>query len=117
MRFRYVILHHTGIPAPHFDLMFETAQGASLATWRSPVWPIQSPTIVERLADHRIAYLDYEGPVNNDRGQVTRIAGGTFQLDAYSGDLVVLVIDQEHRFTFKRQGDTSLWQVEVGQTP
>jgi hypothetical protein len=32
----------------------------------------------EQLADHRLAYLNYEGPVSGDRGSVTRIDFGTF---------------------------------------
>jgi hypothetical protein len=28
------------------------------------------------LADHRAAYLDYEGPISGDRGAVSRIAAG-----------------------------------------
>lgn len=77
MNLRYAILHHTGVPAPHFDLMFETAPNSPLATFRSPHWPVTAPTPVERLADHRPAYLTYEGPVSNDRGHVTRVDGGT----------------------------------------
>ena len=38
MSLRYAILHHTGIPSPHFDLMFETAPGSDLATWRVERW-------------------------------------------------------------------------------
>jgi hypothetical protein len=30
------------------------------------------------MGDHRLAYLDYEGPVSNDRGTVTRVDAGTF---------------------------------------
>ena len=74
---RYAILHHTGVPAPHFDVMFETAPGSPLATWRSAIWPVTAPTPVERLADHRPAYLTYEGPVSDNRGHVTRVGGGT----------------------------------------
>ncbi|MGA2501099.1 MAG: hypothetical protein ABSH20_25460, partial [Tepidisphaeraceae bacterium] len=74
---RYVILRHEGIERPHFDLMFETAPGSQLATWRSDVWPIESSTHVERLADHRAAYLSYEGPVSGNRGQVRRVASGS----------------------------------------
>jgi hypothetical protein len=99
---------------PHFDLMFE--MGAALATWRSTDWPVQSPAIVDRLPDHRRDYLDYEGPVSDDRGQVARVISGTFRWQAVSDDLVVLVTEQEHRFTFRRQGDTSLWQMDVGQS-
>jgi hypothetical protein len=32
----------------------------------------------ERLPDHRLAYLDYEGPVSGDRGSVRRLDVGTF---------------------------------------
>jgi hypothetical protein len=32
----------------------------------------------ERLADHRLTYLDYEGPVSGDRGSVRRLDAGTF---------------------------------------
>jgi hypothetical protein len=113
---RYVILHHTSVPAPHYDLMFELFPGGALATWRTPDWPIQSPTLVERLADHRRDYLDYEGPVSNNRGQVARVLAGTLQLEAFTNDLVILSTDVERRFTFRREGDTSLWWLELGQS-
>jgi hypothetical protein len=113
---RYVILHHLGIPIPHFDLMFETGPGCALATWRSADWPVDSPAIVERLADHRRDYLDYEGPVGDDRGHVSRVIGGTCWLRAASLDFVMFETEHEHRFTFKRQAGTSLWQMEVGQS-
>lgn len=35
-----------------------------------------------RLPDHRIAYLDYEGPLSGDRGSVTRCDGGDVRLTA-----------------------------------
>ena len=73
---RYVILRHEDIAEPHFDLMFETSPGGALATWRSDVWPIERPTPVLRLADHRQDYLTYEGPISNDRGSVRRVESG-----------------------------------------
>ncbi len=33
-----------------------------------------------RLADHRLTYLDYEGPLTNGRGHVSRQMSGKFQL-------------------------------------
>ena len=116
MPLRYAVLHHTDVPDPHFDLMFETAPGSTLLTWRSAEWPIRSRAIVTRIPDHRRDYLDYDGPVSDDRGQVARVISGTFRWQVLSDDLVVLVTEQEHRFTFRRQGDTSLWQIDVGQT-
>ncbi len=73
---RFAILHHTGIPQPHFDLLFETSPGGALATWRSGTWPITSPMMLVRLDDHRRMYLDYEGEIANRRGHVRRVAGG-----------------------------------------
>jgi hypothetical protein len=34
--------------------------------------------IAERLADHRLAYLVYEGPISNNRGTVRRLDFGTY---------------------------------------
>jgi hypothetical protein len=73
---RFVILRHEGVEQPHFDLMFETAPGSTLATWRSERWPMDRPTIVTRIGDHRATYLEYEGPLSDDRGHVKRVAGG-----------------------------------------
>jgi hypothetical protein len=77
---RYVILRHDGIPEPHFDLMFEQEERPELTTFRSPAWPIVGPTHVVKLADHRPAYLDYEGPISGERGHVKRVAAGTCQV-------------------------------------
>ncbi len=73
---RYVILRHENIPEPHYDLMFETAPNSPLLTWRSPSWPINKPTPLLRLPDHRSTYLDYEGPISGDRGSVVRVERG-----------------------------------------
>jgi len=78
---RYVILHHTDVSEPHFDLMFETAPGSQLATWRSEIWPIESPTTVTRLRDHRRLYLEYEGPISDHRGAVQRVTDGQCQVE------------------------------------
>ena len=75
---QYVILKHTGIREPHFDLMFETMSGSQLATWRSPCWPIISRTAITRIGDHRRDYLNIEGELGGDRGNVQRISRGYF---------------------------------------
>jgi hypothetical protein len=69
-------LNHTGIAEPHFDLMFETAPGSPLATWRCHHWPPSPDEKFQPLGDHRRDYLDYQGPVSNHRGQVRQIASG-----------------------------------------
>ena len=83
---RYVVLRHEQIADPHFDLMFEreASEGPALRTWRSRVWPITGVTRLEPLADHRVEYLEYEGPVRGNRGIVRRVASGTCHLEAGS---------------------------------
>lgn len=65
----------------HLDWMFEQ-DDQTLQTWETPlvasfVEPMTVPT--QRLNDHRIAYLDREGPLGGDRGEVTRVISGEYQ--------------------------------------
>ena len=76
----FAILHHTGYGEPHYDLMFEVGPRHPLLTFRSAVWPIDRRVQLVRLGEHRRDYLSYEGPVSGDRGEVRKIAGGTFDL-------------------------------------
>jgi hypothetical protein len=106
---RYAILHHAGIPEPHFDLMFETAPGSPLATWRSPTWPPTSGAQLIRLDDHRRAYLDYEGPVSNDRGHVTRTAAGTYSFHTRTDTTWELTLDSGARLSLHLPAGTTTW--------
>lgn len=72
------MLHHTGHGEPHYDLMLERGNVSSLWTFRSPVWPVSSRTLLTELADHRLAYLDYEGTISGARGEVRRIEAGDY---------------------------------------
>jgi len=78
----FVIHLHTGHGPDHYDLMFET--GAALATWRLAAEPaslsVGEPLPAIRLADHRRAYLTYEGPVSRGRGRVRRVDAGDYEL-------------------------------------
>jgi len=90
---RYVVLRHEGIAEPHFDLMFETGRGSTLASWRSPVWPIDVGLSLEPLGDHRREYLEYEGAVSGDRGYVKRVARGRHRV--LQDESNVLVVELE----------------------
>ena len=79
---RYAILRHSDVDETHFDLMFETLPGSMLATWRSAQWPIEFPTQLTRLRDHRRLYLEFEGDIPGNRGSVMRVAEGTCQVQA-----------------------------------
>jgi DNA polymerase Ligase (LigD) len=72
---RFVILEHDH-PHLHWDLMLE-ADGV-LQTWRL-AQPPENPGCVigaTALDDHRVWYLDYEGPVSGERGTVKRWDAG-----------------------------------------
>ena len=73
---RFVILEHDH-PFRHWDFFLEA--GDVLKAWRLLAEPERGrPIPAERLPDHRLIYLDYEGPVAANRGRVTRWDGGTF---------------------------------------
>ena len=73
---RFAILEHhwNGV---HWDFLLEA--GDTLRTWA-----INEPIVRNRLLsahslpDHRLFYLDYEGPVSNDRGHVARVDSGIY---------------------------------------
>ena len=55
-------------------------------TGRSQAARCSNSVDADELADHRLAYLDYEGPVSGERGTVRRVDAGTFETDAESPD-------------------------------
>lgn len=48
--------------------------------------------LAERIADHRWAYLEYQGPISGNRGVVSRVAKG-------------VITSQKH--------DESIWRIEI----
>jgi hypothetical protein len=109
---RFVVLHHEGIPEPHFDLMFERAEvDANLVTFRSPCWPITSRTTLLKLADHRIAYLTYEGPVSGDRGFVRQVESGLYESWKIGENVYEIVLPGRRSFGLKQVSETE-WQLE-----
>jgi len=101
---RYVVLHHTGLEQPHFDVMMETAPGSPLASWRCAHWPPRPADAFMPLGDHRRDYLDYEGPVSGSRGHVRRVAAGRVQSIAASTDQWTAVLDDGTRLVLPRSG-------------
>src|SRR5262249_27787276 len=81
---RFVILEHDH-PQRHWDLMLE-ANGV-LRTWRLHAPPeLGSIVVATPSFDHRLAYLDYEGPVSGGRGTVKRWDAGTFEEESETAD-------------------------------
>src|SRR5258708_37952507 len=74
---RFVLLeqHHAEL---HWDFILEA--GAGLRPWRL-VRPPETPgDVIDAVAlpDHRLHYLDYEGPVSDGRGMVKRWDAGAY---------------------------------------
>jgi hypothetical protein len=91
---RYVILKHETAGGVHFDLMLELA--AALRTWSLAQAPLPGVEIhAKALPDHRLAYLDYEGPISGSRGTVTRWDRGTYHLEQQSKSDLILQLDGE----------------------
>lgn len=65
----------------HLDWMFEQ-ENQTLETWETPlIATFIEPIVVvtQRLNDHRIAYLDLEGSLGGDRGDVKRVIAGKYE--------------------------------------
>ena|SRR3990172_13153825 len=82
---RFVVLEHRlgagHARATHWDLMFE--QNEVLVTWALEEPPAVGHAVAARSLDaHRLAYLDYEGPLSGDRGEVLRWDAGHYRLVA-----------------------------------
>ncbi|RCS46087.1 hypothetical protein DTL42_16505 [Bremerella cremea] len=78
---RFVILHHQtpshAAKPDHYDLMLEDGEVLKTFTlWQLP--DLSGPVAALADFDHRREYLEYEGPVSNDRGHVTQADAGTF---------------------------------------
>ncbi|MCA9235471.1 MAG: hypothetical protein KDA44_08355 [Planctomycetales bacterium] len=107
---RFVLLRHvvpTGSPrGSHWDVMLE--QGDALATWAIERLPLAWADMLGETAAasddscealelpaHRLAYLDYQGPVSGDRGEVTRCDRGEFTVLTWSPVLIEVELQGE----------------------
>ncbi|MFO0927467.1 MAG: DNA polymerase ligase N-terminal domain-containing protein [Gemmataceae bacterium] len=110
---RFVLLEHDH-PFLHYDLMIEV--GDVLWTWRLDVaLPTGERLAASRIADHRRAYLDYEGPVSGNRGTVRRVDGGEYDWVERQADCLVLQVRGRRavgRLVLRRTGDEE-WEAEL----
>ncbi|NLF30656.1 MAG: hypothetical protein GX591_07190 [Planctomycetes bacterium] len=77
----FVVGHHVCTQGDHYDWMLDA--GDSLITFQCPAAPGALPSgtaaAVRRLADHRRAYLTYEGPVSGGRGSIRIVERGRYE--------------------------------------
>jgi hypothetical protein len=116
---RFVLLEHlwNGV---HWDFMLEVDE--ALRTWA-----IDQPIVVGQdlrartLPDHRRIYLDFEGEISGNRGQVRRVDTGTYRALEWSAGRVrvelagsQLVGEVELRESGPESGATALWIFRMG---
>jgi DNA polymerase Ligase (LigD) len=103
---RFAILEHD-YPVPHWDLFLEA--GDILRSWRllAPLEPgLAVPA--EPIGNHRLRYLDYEGPVSGNRGAVVGVDRGTFATEVDGPELVSIRIAGQRfvgRVTLQRMAE------------
>lgn len=119
---RFVLLRHQmpdGDRDSHWDLMIEN--NGALATWALVDLPCAAPSqSVERLADHRLAYLTYEGPISSNRGVVTRWDEGACKLLEQSDSRWSVIVHGKRiqgSLTLSRDPDRSWAMRFVGASP
>ena len=84
----FAILEHRH-QGMHWDLLLE--DGPAMRTWSLGSRPdTPGPVPASPLPDHRLDFLDYEGPVSRDRGHVVQWDRGTFRWLVRSDDHVEL---------------------------
>lgn len=119
---RFVVLRHELPPdsprGSHFDLMLE--DGGALRTWACDELPRLGQSVTaDQLRDHRLAYLDYEGPVSNHRGSVKRVAGGEYELIRETAEALQVRLTGENWrgvLTLDRLPDgTQRWRVSLAE--
>lgn len=111
----FVVLRHEVGPkfvrdvdaSVHFDWMFQVDQ--TLWTWSTD--PVDDLAIrveidAQRIADHRLAYLEITGDIGGDRGTVQPVLRGTYTLVESTDDLFSAIMHWEDESGSHRQAIT-----------
>lgn len=98
----------------HWDLMLQQPGTASLQTWCFIELPRTTDGVTAQLsADHRKDYLTYEGAISGGRGEVRRVAAGSYVRRSHGPDRFELTLQAEdwHAVWRFQQIDSAAWQV------
>jgi len=115
---RFVILHHTQHNGEHWDLMLEH-EGA-LLTWQLLSEPRSCdslPIAAQRIGNHRLAYLDFEGPVSGNRGVVRRVEAGDVNIAELTDHACRFMLSGKQitgAFRLTASGDHWWFEVDMG---
>jgi hypothetical protein len=111
---RFVVLTHDH-PKLHWDFLLE--QGQILRTWRLAQPPdTPGPIDAEPIGDHRLRYLDYEGPVGGGRGEVRRWDRGEYEIVESTAERVVVRLEGEclrGEATLERAAEHNKWSFGI----
>lgn len=100
-----ILRHDCPDGSHHFDWMIDAGEGLTTFRVRERIdGPGLDVFEAERLADHRRAYLDYEGEISGGRGFVTRVARGWCR--------VGLLSDREADLRLRFGRDEARWRGE-----
>jgi hypothetical protein len=115
---RFVILHHVTPrgyrDSPHYDLMLEDE--GKLLTWSLPELPqVGMQMTATKLPDHRLVYLEYEGPIAGDRGEVKRVDEGEFTWIKNEGASATVILQgRSTTLTMElRKGPDDRWIADI----
>jgi hypothetical protein len=116
---QFVIQQHTTPDGVHWDLMLEMDD--TLWTWRLHVPPAEiknKPICAERIHNHPLRFLTYEGAVQNNTGHVTIADNGTYRMIKQSHTMLVVSIEGRTlsgTFEFCLKSKDAHWSLEKAQ--
>lgn len=93
-RRQFVVHKHVTAAGVHWDWMLE--EGGALQTWRVNCPPQevgQEPIRADRIADHDVRFLTYEGPVQQNTAKVHREDRGRLTFLKKSGSQILFRLE------------------------
>ncbi len=111
---RFVIQKHSRGDDVHWDLMVELS--SALATWRlnTPPGKLAGNTVgAEKIPDHELRFLTYNGPVNDGKGTVEIADSGRCDIHTNHDDMIAGLFDGNRvkgKFCLKKSHDRT-WQL------
>jgi hypothetical protein len=109
---RFALLIHDSPRGLHYDFFLE--KGDALKTWALSRLPESGPEMpCEALADHRLIYLEFAGPISGGRGTVTRWDQGTYSAEVWTDETIIVELSGE-KLTGRiaMQSRAGRWHVE-----
>ena len=116
---KFVIQKHTKGSNVHWDLMLES--GDCLQTWRLDKEPgriFSESSGAEKIFDHPLKFLIYQGSVNNGKGNVQIADAGTYQITLQTSDKIEMELAGKilkAKFTLRRNKDGKWQFAKVGE--